>query len=71
MARLVNYMVYGNALAAFACKEDEVMLHGGVNTGKTLCNFKRADLFAQVCGCPYSLCAESACGFDAYGCRNL
>ena len=48
MARLVDYMVYGNALAAFACKDDEVMLHGGVNTGKTLCNFKRGDLFAQA-----------------------
>ena len=48
MARIENYMVYGNALAAFACKDDEVMLHGGVNTGKTLCNFKRGDLFAQA-----------------------
>ncbi len=46
MARIENYMVYGNALEAWECKEDELMLHGGVNTGKTLCNFMRAHLFA-------------------------
>ena len=47
MPRIENYMVYGNALPAFQCKDDEVMLHGSVNTGKTLCNFMRAHLFAQ------------------------
>ena len=47
MARIENYMVYGNALKAWTCRDDEVMLYGGVNTGKTLCNFMRAHLFAQ------------------------
>ena len=47
MARIENYMLYGNGLKAFQCKDDEVLLHGGVNTGKTLANFYRAHLFAQ------------------------
>ena len=47
MPRITNYRPYGNALEAFKCRDDELMLHGGVNTGKTLCNFQRAHLFAQ------------------------
>ena len=47
MARLKNYMLYGNAREAWRCRDDEVMLHGGVNTGKTLCNFMRGHLYAQ------------------------
>ena len=47
MARVENYMLYGNARKAWRCRDDEVMLHGGVNTGKTLCNFMRGHLYAQ------------------------
>ena len=47
MARIENYRPYGNAYKAFAYRGDELMLHGGVNTGKTLCNFMRGHLFAQ------------------------
>ena len=47
MPRIQNYMVYGNALDAYRDQSDEVMLHGGVNTGKTLCNFQRGHAFAQ------------------------
>lgn len=47
MARLINYRPYGNAYKAMSCIDDEVILHGGVNTGKTLCNFMRAHLYAM------------------------
>ena len=47
MARITNYRPYGAAHEAFLCRDDEVMLHGGVNTGKTLCNFMRGHLYAQ------------------------
>ena len=48
MARVENYRPYGAAYDAFKCRDDEVMLHGGVNTGKTLCAIlMRGHLFAQ------------------------
>ena len=47
MARINNYMVYGNARKAWKCRDPEVMLVGGANTGKTLCNFMRAHVYAQ------------------------
>ena len=46
MARVINYRPFGKAKEALACRDDEIMLYGGVNTGKTLCNFMRAHLFA-------------------------
>ena len=40
-------MVYGSGLDAWNCRDDEVMVHGGVNTGKTLMNFQFAHLYAM------------------------
>ena len=47
MARVINYRPYGTGYQAMVCRDDEVILHGGVNTGKTLNNFMRAHLYAM------------------------
>ena len=47
MARVRDYMVYGNALKAWECRDVEFIVHGGVNTGKTLLNFMYAHRFAK------------------------
>jgi len=47
MARINNYKIYGNGRKAWRCKDPEVMLFGGANTGKTLCNMMYAHVFAQ------------------------
>jgi len=47
MARISDYKLYGNGRKAWRCRDLELMLVGGANTGKTLCNMMFAHVFAQ------------------------